>query len=72
MYFGPPFYGSTLNCHFVYLTLPGTLYHDKAKSVSFAKSKILICSNKHETDLVYAHMWAEKSLKIACILVLYI
>ena len=35
MYFGPPFYGSTLNCRFVYLTLPGTRYHDKAKSVCF-------------------------------------
>ena len=49
-----------------------TVYPLQTKFAGGIKSKIFICSNKHETDLVYAHIWAEKSLKRACILVLYI
>ena len=60
MYLGPPFYGYVLNCHLVYLAIPETrplcmkkqncLFHLYAT----AKSEIQICSNKHETGLVYA------------------
>ena len=57
MYLGPPCYGFALNCHLVYLALPGTVMYEKAKICLFylyatAKSEIQICSNKHETGLV--------------------
>ena len=59
VYFGPRFYGSALNCHFVYLTIPGTRPLSVINQNVFVlficnrKSEILICSNKHETGLVY-------------------
>ena len=35
MYLGPPCYGFALNCHLVYLALPGTVMYEKAKFVYF-------------------------------------
>ena len=59
MYFWLPFYGYALNCHFVYLVVPGTrpLFKRKQKVCFFylyaaAKSEIHICSNKHEIGIV--------------------
>ena len=57
MYLGPPFYGYALNCHLVYLAIPGTRPLCMKKQHLFnlyatAKSEIQICSNKHETCLV--------------------
>ena len=58
MYFWLPFYGYALNCHFVYLAIPGThpLFMGMQKLFfnlyATAKSIIHICSNKHETGLV--------------------
>ena len=58
MYLRPPCYGYALNCHLVYLAIPGTrLLCMKKKICLFylyatAKSEIQICLNKHETGLV--------------------
>ena len=54
MYLGPPCYGYALNCHLLYLAIPGTRpLCTKNQNVfvliiSTAKSEIQICSNKHE------------------------
>ena len=58
MYFGPPCYCYALNYHFVYLAIPGTRPLFMRKQDVFvlyatAKSEIHLCSNKHETGLVY-------------------
>ena len=58
MYLGPPCYGYALNCHLVYLAIPGTRLLCIKKQNLFvylyatAKIEIQICSNKHETGLV--------------------
>ena len=53
MYLGPPRYAYTLNCHLVYLAIPGTRPSSMEKQNVFtAKSEIQICSNKYETSLV--------------------
>ena len=58
MYLGPPCYGYAINCHLVYLAIPGTRpLCTKSKICSFylyatAKREIQFCSNKHETGLV--------------------
>ena len=61
MYFRPPCQCYALNCHFVYLTIPGTRPLLMRKLNLFvlyiypsAQSEIHICSNKHETGLVFA------------------
>ena len=62
MYLGPLCYGYALNCHLIYLAIPGTLPLCMEKQNVFfffnlyatAKSEIQICSNKHETCLVYS------------------
>ena len=59
MYLGPPCYGYVLNCHLVYLAIPGTRPLSMKKQNLFylyanAKSEIQICSNKHETGLIFA------------------
>ena len=60
LHFGPHFYGYALNCNFVYLTIPRTRPLSMMKQNKFvlfiyatAKSEIHICSNKHETALVF-------------------
>ena len=58
MYLGPPCYGYALNCHLVYLVLPGTRPLCTKRQFFFVlficnrKNEIQICSNKHETGLV--------------------
>ena len=59
MYLGPPCYGYVLNCHLVYLTIPGTRSFCMKKKKVFifylyatAKSEIEIWLNKHATGLV--------------------
>ena len=60
MYLGPPCHGYALNCHLVYLAIPGT--HPSCMKITIglfylyatAKSEIQICSNKHETGLVFS------------------
>ena len=58
MYLGPPCYACALNCHLVYLAIPGTRLLCMEKKNVFVlficnrKSEIQICSNKHETGLV--------------------
>ena len=58
MYLGPSRYGYALNCHLVFLAIPGTRPLCMKKQNWFvylnatAKSEIQICSNKHETGLV--------------------
>ena len=58
MYLGSPRYDYALNCHLVYLAIPGTRpLCRKKQNVLFylyatAKSEFKICSNKHETGLV--------------------
>ena len=81
MYFWPLCYGNALNCHFVYLAIPGTppLLIRKQKCLIYlyatAKSEIHICSNKHETGLVFLirtgnnvifHGWHFKIYNICC------
>ena len=55
VYFEPLWYGSALNCHFVYLVIPVTrsVFMRKQNGVVYATtgSKIHIYSNKHETGL---------------------
>ena len=59
MCLGPPCYGYALNCHLVYLAIPGTrLLCMKMQNVfvlinATAKSEIQSCSNKHEAGFVY-------------------
>ena len=58
MYLGPPCYDYALNCHLVYLAIPGTRLLHTEKEHLFVlficnrKNEIQICSNKHETCLV--------------------
>ena len=57
MYLGPLCYGYALNCHLVYLAMPGTHPLCMKKQNLFylyatTESEIQICSNKHETYLV--------------------
>ena len=60
MYLGPPCHGYALNCHLVYLAIPGT--HPSCMKnhnwfvlfICNRKSEIQICSNKHETGLVFS------------------
>ena len=58
MYLGSQCFGYALNCHLVYLAIPGTRPLCTKKQNLFiyatAKSEIQICSNKFETGLVYA------------------
>ena len=62
MYLGPPCYGYALNCHLVYLAIPGTRPLCMKKQNMFvlsnasAKSEIQICSNEHETGLVNVYI----------------
>ena len=58
MYLGWPCYCYALNCHLVNLAIPGTRPLCMKKQNVFylyatAKSEIQICSNKHETGLVF-------------------
>ena len=59
MYLGTTCYGYVSNCHLVYLAIQGTRpLCIKNKFVLFslyatANSEIKICSNKHETGVVY-------------------
>ena len=59
MYLGPPCYGYSLRCNLVYLAIPGirSLCINSKICLFYlyatAKSEIQICSNKHETGLVY-------------------
>ena len=60
MYLRPPCYGNAMNCHLVYLAIPGTRPLCMKKQNVFVliytkpqKNEIQICSNKHETGLVY-------------------
>ena len=54
----PPCYDYALNCHLVYMAIPGTRQLCMKRQNLFAlficsrKSEIQICSNKHETGLV--------------------
>ena len=58
MYYGVPCHGYALNCHLVYLAIPGTIPLCTKKQNLFVlficnqKSEIQNCSNKHETGLV--------------------
>ena len=58
MYLRPPCYGYALDCHLVYLAIPGTRPLCMEKQIVFVlfiwnrKNEIQICSNKHETGLV--------------------
>ena len=59
MYLGPPCYGYDFNCHLVYFAITGTCPLCMKKQNVFVlficnrKSEIHICSNKHETGLIY-------------------
>ena len=59
MYLGTLCCGYALNCLFVYLVIQGTRPLSKRKQKLFIlftcnlENEILICSNKHETGLVY-------------------
>ena len=59
MYLGPLYYDNALNCLLVYLAIPETrMLCTKSKICLFylyttAKSEIQICSNEHETGLVF-------------------
>ena len=58
MYYGVPCHGYAINCHLVYLAIPGTIPLCTKKQNLFVlficnqKSEIQNCSNKHETGLV--------------------
>ena len=59
MYYGVPCHGYALNCHLVYLAIPGTIPLCTKKQNLFVlficnqKSEIQNCSNKHETGLYW-------------------
>ena len=63
MSLGPPCNGYVLNSNLVYLAIPGTrpLYMKKQNLfvlfICNRKIEIQICSNKHETGLVYIRHW---------------
>ena len=83
MSLGPPCYWYALNCHFVYLAIPGTRSLCTKKKICLfylhaaTKSEIQILSNKHETGLVvyikgslgkiFLKYYALQSLKIGFI-----
>ena len=67
MYFGTLCYGYALNCLFVYMVKQGTppLFKRKKKLFFFylhatSKNEIHICSNKHETGLVFCSAHVRK------------
>ena len=70
MYLGPPCYGYALNCRLVYFAIHGTRPSCMKKQNYFvflyatAKSEIQICSNKHETGLVYDHQNISKVIRV--------
>ena len=59
MYLGPLHYDYAVNCHLVYLAIPGTRLLCMKKQqlcvlfICNHEIEIQICSNKHETGLVY-------------------
>ena len=69
MFLGPLCYGYALNCHLVYLAIPGKrpLCMKKQNLLVLIyvteKSEIQICSNKHKTCLV-CHLFHCKDLSL--------